>query len=110
MEQTRYEKVLQELEKEFLILMTNYLLKLHEALHEEGGLEPSHEHLVNEIKQDCISMCYSNLAGIAFDDRSEKDDKKAVERLNLYPIASCCDEVYLDHDLDASEHTKRSKN
>jgi hypothetical protein len=46
-----YDKVLQDLEKQYLLLMTKYLSKLHDAFHKDKGLEASHVELVNKIKQ-----------------------------------------------------------
>jgi hypothetical protein len=104
LKQTKYAEVLQELEKEYLIVMTKYLSKLHDAYHEDNGFEASHEDLVDKIKQDGISMCSNNLARIAFDDRTEEEvigeilqynydvgdvkRMKEVEGLNLYSIAN----------------------
>jgi hypothetical protein len=99
----KYDRVIQELEKDYLILMTKYLSKLHDAFHEDNGSEASHEDLVNKIKQDGMSMC-SNLARIAFDDRTEEQvieeilgynydmadvkHMRELEGLNLYPIVN----------------------
>ena len=57
----KYDRVIQELEKEYLILMTKYLSKLHDAFHEDNGSEASHEDLVNKIKQDGMSIFSNNL-------------------------------------------------
>jgi hypothetical protein len=104
LKQTKYAEVLQELEQEYLIVMTKYLSRLHDAFHEDNGFEASHEELVNKIKQDGISMCSNNLARIAFDDRTEEQvieeilqynfDMKdiqhmtEVEQIDLYPIVN----------------------
>lgn len=98
----KYDRVLQKLENEYLILMTKYLSKLHSAFHEEYGLEVSHKYIVNKIRQDCMSICSNNLGRITYDDRSEEEvikeiseynydiadikHMKEVERLDLYPI------------------------
>lgn len=97
-----YDKVLQELEKQYLVLMTKYLSKLHDAFHKDRGSEASHIELVNRIKQDCILMCSNSLARLTFDDRTEEEvikeileynfdetdikHMREVERIDLYPI------------------------
>jgi hypothetical protein len=82
----KYDEVLQELENEYLILMTKYLSKLHNAFHADNGLEVSHTDIVNKIKQDCISICSNNLGRIAFDDRSEEEVIKEILEYN-YDVA-----------------------
>jgi hypothetical protein len=107
----KYDRVLEELENDYLLLMTKYLSKLHSAFHEDNGLDVSHKDLVNKIKQDCISICSRNLGRIAFDDRSEDEvireileynydfadikHMKEVERQNLYPIVNQLNETCL---------------
>ena len=80
--ETKYDKALQELESEFDLLMHNYLQKLHTAFHEDNGLEPSHEDIVNRIKQDCMSIFSNKLGRIAFDDRSEDEVIKEILEYN----------------------------
>lgn len=103
-----YDKVLQDLEKQYLLLMTRYLSKMHEAFHEDKGSEASHAELVNTIRQDCMSMCSNNLDRLTFDDRTEEQviqkildynfdmkdihHMKDVEQLDLYPLLNWLDE------------------
>jgi hypothetical protein len=79
----KYDGVLQELEKKYMILMTTYLSKLHNAFHDDNGNEVSHEVIVSKIKQDCISICSRNLGSIAFDDRSEEEVVKEILEYNF---------------------------
>jgi hypothetical protein len=81
-----YDRVLQELEDEYLIIMTKYLSKLHNAFHADNGLGVSHKDIVNKIKQDCISICLNTLGRIAFDDRSEEEVIKEILEYN-YAVA-----------------------
>lgn len=99
-----YDEVLQELEKQYLVLMTKYLSRLHDAFHKDKGLEASHAELVNKIKQDCILMCSNNLARLVFDDRTEEEvikeileynfdmgdikHMREVEQIDLYPFVN----------------------
>ena len=108
LKQTKYAEVLQELEKEYLILMTKYLSKLHGAFHEDKGLEASHEDLVNRIKKDGVSMCSTIFARLTFDDRSEDEVEreimeynydtedikhmKEIEQIDLYPFVNWLNE------------------
>jgi hypothetical protein len=101
---TSYERVLQEIEKQYLELMTEFLPKLHDAFHKDKGLEASHAELVNKIRQDCVLMCSNDLARLAFDDRTEEQvikeileynfdmtdikHMKEVEGVDLYPIVN----------------------
>jgi hypothetical protein len=103
-----YHKVLDELEKQYLVLMTKYLSKLHDAFHKDKGLEASHVDLINSIKRDCILMCSNILGRLAFDDRTENEvikeileynfdetdikHMKEVERIDLYPFLNWLDE------------------
>jgi hypothetical protein len=80
--ETKYDKSLQELGGEFDLLMNNYLQKLHDAFHEDNGLELSHTDIVNKIKQDCMSTFSSKLGRIAFDDRSEDEVIKEILEFN----------------------------
>lgn len=57
----QHKKALEELKGEFDTLMYTYLQKLHNAFHEDNGLEVSHEVIVNKIKQDCMSIFQINL-------------------------------------------------
>jgi hypothetical protein len=82
--------------------MTEYLPKMHQAFHEDKGLEASHVELVNAIRQDCLLMSSNNLARLTFDDRTEEQiikeileynfdaedvkHMKDVENIDLYPI------------------------
>lgn len=107
----KYDTVLQELEDEYLILMTKYLSKLHNAFHADNGLEVSHKDIVNKIKQDCISICSNTIGRIAFDDRSEEEvikeileynydvadvkHMKELEQIDLYPIIDQLNEYCL---------------
>ena len=79
---TRYDKVLQELKREFDVLIGNYLQKLHNAYHEDYGLKHSHTDIVNKIKHDCMSIYSSKLETIAFDDRSEEEIIKEILEYN----------------------------
>jgi hypothetical protein len=103
-----YDNVLEELEKQYLALMTKYLSKMHDAFHKDKGLETSHAELVNKIKQDCVLMCSTNLARLTFDDRTEEEvikeileynfdetdikHMREVERIDLYPFLNWLDE------------------
>jgi hypothetical protein len=105
---TSYERVLQEIEKQYLELMTEFLPKLHDAFHKDKGLEASHAELVNKIRQDCVLMCSNDLARLAFDDRTEEQvikeileynfdetdikHMREVERIDLYPFLDWLDE------------------
>lgn len=103
-----YDKVLQDFEKQYLLLLNEYLSKMHETFHVDKGLEASHIELVNTIRQDCMLMCSSNLEKLTFDDRAEEqvikeileynfeieDVKymKEVEKLDLYPFLNLLEE------------------
>ena len=78
---TRYDKVLNELENDFDLLMGNYLQKLHNTFHEEYGLKDSHTDIVNKIRHDCMSIFSNKLGRITFDDRSEEE---AIEEILEY--------------------------
>jgi hypothetical protein len=100
--QASYDKVLQELDKQYLALMTKFLSKLHDAYHKDKGLDAS------RIRQDCVSMSSNTFARLTLDDRSEEEvikeilqynfDEtdikhiKQVERLDLYPFLNWLDE------------------
>ena len=58
----KYKEALEELKGEFDTLMYTYLQKLHNAFHEDNGLEVSHEVIVNKIEQDCM-FYFSNKLG-----------------------------------------------
>lgn len=106
-----YDMVLQDLEKQYLLLMTKYLSKMHEAFHKDKGVEASHAELVNAIRQDCLLMCSNNLARLTFDDRTEEQiikeileynfdtedvkHMKEVEDVDLYPILNQLNEYCL---------------
>jgi hypothetical protein len=79
---TKYDKVLQELKREFNALMEEYLQKLHNAFHEDYGLKDSHVDIINRIKRDCISIFSNNLEGISFDERSEEEVTKEILEYN----------------------------
>jgi hypothetical protein len=97
-----YDKILQDLEKQYLLLITNYLPNMHHAFHDDKGLEASHVELVNTIRKDCMLMCSNNLARLTFDDRTEDQVIKEIleynfdmedvkhmkdeENIDLYPI------------------------
>lgn len=107
----KYDKILQELKSDFIMLMYNYLQKLHDALHEDNGPNIDHKDIVSKIKQDCMSICSNRLESIAFDDRTEEEitkeileynfDKsdikymKEVEQVDLYPIIDQLNEYCL---------------
>ena len=100
--ETKYDEVIQRLKKEYAVLMSKYLSKLHNAYHEDYGLQTSHNDIVERIKLDCMSICSEKLGCIAFDDRTEEEvikeileynydeadlkHMKEVEGLDLYPI------------------------
>jgi hypothetical protein len=79
----KFDNVLQELKGELNALMNRYLQKLHNAFHEDYGLELSHEDFVSKIKQDCMSIFSNNLGRIAFDDRSEDEVIKEILEYNF---------------------------
>jgi len=97
-----YDKILQDLEKQYLQLMTKHLSKLHDAFHKDKGLDASHVELINKIKQDCVLMSSNILARLTFDDRPEEEivkeileynfdmedikHMKEVEHIDLYPL------------------------
>ena len=103
-----YDKILQDLENQYLVLMTKYLSNLHDAFHKDKGLEASHVELVNRIKQDCTLMCSNILARLTFDDRTEEEvikeileynfdiqdvkHMKEVEQIDLYPFVNWLNE------------------
>ena len=68
----KYDKVLQE-ENKSRVLMNDHLQKLHNAFHEDNGLNLSHKDIFDKIRQDCLSI-FSNILGcVAFDGRSEEE-------------------------------------
>jgi hypothetical protein len=77
-----YDKALQELKSEFDVLISNYLQKLHNALHEDNGLNYSHTVTVDKIKQDCMSIFSDKLESIASDDRSEEEVVQEILEYN----------------------------
>ncbi len=102
-QETKYKKVIQELEREFDVLMNNYLQKLHSAFHEDYGLKHPHTDIINNIKQDCMSIFSNKLESIAFDNRSDEEVIEEIleynfdmmdvehmkeERVDLYPIVN----------------------
>jgi hypothetical protein len=107
-EGAKYDKVLQDLEKQYLMLMTKYLSKLHDAYHKDKGLDASHAELVKKIRQDCVLMSSNTFARLTFDDRSEEEvikeileynfdetdikHMKEVERIDLYPFLNWLDD------------------
>jgi hypothetical protein len=79
----KYDKVLQDLERQYVVLMTKYLSKLHHAYHKDKGLDASHVELVNKIKQDCVLMSSNTLARLTFDDRPEEEVVKEILEYNF---------------------------
>src|ERR671920_985770 len=77
-----YEKALRGLEGEFVTLMERYLQKLHNALHEDNGLNLSHNDFVDKVRQDCMSIFSNNLGRIALDERSEEEVTKEILEYN----------------------------
>ena len=67
----KYDKVIQDLTREFDVLMDKYLQKLHSAFHEDFGLKYPSTDIINRIKQDCMSIYSNKLRNIASDERSE---------------------------------------
>jgi hypothetical protein len=106
--ETKYDQVLQRLKKEYAILMIKYLSKLHDAYHEDNGLQVSHEDIVKRIKLDCMSICSEKLGSIAYDDRTEEQvieeilqynydmadiqHMREVEKIDLYPLVNWLNE------------------
>lgn len=100
----KYDKVIQELNREFDVLMNKYLQKLHSAFHEDFGLKYPHTDIINKIKQDCMSIFSNKLGDIVSDERSENEvieeileynfdmtdikHMKEVEGVDLYPIVN----------------------
>src|SRR5215207_783258 len=80
---TKYDKVLQELESEFGMLMGNYLQKLHNAFHENYGLKDSHTDIIDKIKHDCMSIFSIKLGRISFDERSEEEVIEEILKYNF---------------------------
>jgi hypothetical protein len=78
-----YDKVLQDLEKQYLLLMTKYLPKMHDAFHEDKGMEASHVELVNAIRKDCMLICSNNLSKLSFDDRTQDQVIKEILEYNF---------------------------
>jgi hypothetical protein len=69
-----YEAVLQELSKEYGMLMIKYIPRLHEASHEDKkGVKLSHAELVRRIQEDCIRVCAENTERIKFSEASEEE-------------------------------------
>jgi hypothetical protein len=80
--ETKYNKVLQDLKGEFDEIMSDYLQKLHNAFHEDYGLQHFHSDIVNKIKHDCMSIYSSKLETITFDERSEEEVIKEILEYN----------------------------
>jgi hypothetical protein len=80
-----YDKVLQDLEKQFLLLMTEYLPRIHEAFLEDKGMKASHVDLINTIRKDCMLICSNNLEKLTFDGRTEDQVIKEILEYNFDP-------------------------
>jgi hypothetical protein len=77
-----YNKALQKLKNEIDVLLSKHLQKLHNAFHEDNGLNHSHTAIIDKIKQDCMSIFFNKLGRIASDDRSEEEVVKEILEYN----------------------------
>ena len=68
--ETEYDKNLQKLKSECLILLDNYTQKLQSAYQEDKSLGFLNKDVVNKIREDCMRICSDTLR-LTFDERDE---------------------------------------